>query len=241
MSNIAVEEKEEITIEEENVKEDYKENLNVYKLRFGQKIYIFVRSLLERILALLAIIILMPVLLILAVAVKCSSKGPVFFKQERIGKKRKIFKCYKFRSMTQDAPHYESDKTFKAENCITKVGRFMRKTSLDELGQLFNVLSGKMSIIGYRPLIANEKEMDFMRMKKGVYQIKPGITGWAQVNGRTQITDEQKANYDEWYLKHVSPWLDIKIIFMTVKQVVCSNDVKTNSSDESDSKKGEEL
>ena len=239
MNNVAVKEKEEVLAEEEQVKESAEMNLNMYKLRFGQKVYIIIKSFVERVLALLAIIILIPILFILAVAVKCSSKGPVFFKQERIGKKRKIFKCYKFRSMTQDAPHYESDKTFNAQSCITKVGKFMRKTSLDELGQLFNVLSGKMSIIGYRPLIANEKEMDLMRAKKGVYQIKPGITGWAQVNGRTQITDEQKANYDEWYLKHISLWLDIKILFMTVKQVVCGSDVKEDVLDDKESKKGE--
>ena len=228
MNNTVIEETQDtFVVEEENKQniENEEANFDLYKLKVNQKIYLVFKNVIDKLLALIAIIVLSPVLIILSLAVKCSSKGPVFFKQERIGKKRKIFKCYKFRSMTQEAPHYESDKTFDAQCCITKVGRFMRKTSLDELGQLFNVLTGKMSLIGYRPLIANEKEIDLMRMKKGVYQIKPGITGWAQINGRTQITDEQKANYDEYYLKHVSLWMDIKIFFKTIKKVLGKNDV----------------
>lgn len=223
MNNTVIEETQDaLVVEEENKQNIESEEINfdLYKLKVNQKIYLVFKNVIDKLLALIAIIVLSPVLIILSLAVKCSSKGPVFFKQERIGKKRKIFKCYKFRSMTQEAPHYESDKTFDAQCCITKVGRFMRKTSLDELGQLFNVLTGKMSLIGYRPLIANEKEIDLMRMKKGVYQIKPGITGWAQINGRTQITDEQKANYDEYYLKHVSLWMDIRVIFKTIKQLL---------------------
>lgn len=217
MNKVIEETRQENLIVEKNEEIVHAQELNfyIYKLKISQKIYIFFKSIVERLLALLGIVVLSPVLIVLAIAVKCSSKGPVFFKQERIGKKRKIFKCFKFRSMTEKAPHYESDKTFAAEDCITKIGKFMRKTSLDELGQLFNVLSGKMSLIGYRPLILKEKEMDLMRMKKGIYQIKPGITGWAQINGRTQITDEEKANYDEYYLQHVSLWIDIKICFKT--------------------------
>ena len=218
MSELAVKEREESLVE--NVNKDIKADGETYKLKVSQKVYVFIRSFFERLLALIAIIVLSPVLIILAIAIKCTSKGPVFFKQERIGKNRKIFKCYKFRSMTQDAPHYESDKTFNAQSCVTKVGKFMRRTSLDELAQLFNVVMGKMSIIGYRPLIAKEEEIDLMRLNKGVYQIKPGITGWAQINGRTQITDEQKANYDEYYLKHISLWMDIKICFKTLGKMV---------------------
>lgn len=223
MSEIAVKERDEALVEErvnENMDIKIETEMEIYKLSVGQKIYVGIRSALERLLAALAIVILSPILLILALLVKCTSKGPVFFKQERIGKNRKIFKCYKFRSMTQDAPHYESDKTFNAQSCVTKVGKFMRKTSLDELAQLFNVVTGKMSIIGYRPLIAKETEIDLMRLKKGVYQIKPGITGWAQINGRTEITDEQKADYDEYYLRHISLWMDIKICFKTLRKMI---------------------
>lgn len=192
----------------------------VYKLKLSQKIYIFFKSFFEWNIALIAVLLLVPVWIVLWVVIKCDSKGPAIFKQDRVGKKRKLFKCYKWRSMPVTAKSNVASKDSDYGSNVTKVGKFIRKTSIDELAQLFNVLTGKVSFIGYRPLIPCEKEIDNIRMKKGIYQIKPGITGWAQVHGRVLIDDEEKVKLDEYYLRNISLWLDIKIFFLTIKKVL---------------------
>jgi O-antigen biosynthesis protein WbqP len=173
-----------------------------YKLRFCQKLYLAIKSFLDFLFALIGIIILTPLFLIVAIAIKIDSKGPVFFLQKRIGKNGKLFNCIKFRSMAKDAKHNVSTADFGEVQCyVTRVGKFIRKCSIDELPQLFNVLFFKMSLIGYRPIIPYEKELDEYRTKYSVYDIKPGITGWAQVNGRDLLSDkpEYKAQLDNYY------------------------------------------
>lgn len=201
-------------------------NVTPYKLKFGQKLYVFIKSILDWIFALICVVVFAPLWLVLFIAIKCDSKGPAIFRQVRIGKNRKTFKCCKWRSMSVTAPDNTATRDLQdAEAYITKVGRFIRKTSLDEFGQLFNILTFKMSFIGYRPLLVKETLADELRSQKGVYQLKPGITGWAQVHGRDFVDDRKKAEYDEYYLRHVSLWLDIKIFFMTVKAVFKEDDI----------------
>ena len=131
-----------------------------------------------------------------------------------MGKGFKPFKCWKFRSMAVEAPHDVASNDLKqASSYVTKVGKFIRKTSIDELAQLFNILSGKMSIISYRPIILTEDKLNNMRNELGVFNIKPGITGFAQVHGRDNVTYRNKALMDAYYVKHASLWLDFKLIF----------------------------
>ena len=219
--------KEEVRLEEENSSKMYIDTKQeVYKLKFSQKVYIGFKSFVEWNITLIAVLVLIPLWIILAIAIKCESKGPAIFKQYRIGKKRKLFKCYKWRSMPVTADDCVPSKDGNYACDVTKIGKFIRKTSIDELAQLFNVLTGKMSLIGYRPLIPKEREIDQMRMKKGVYQMKPGITGLAQVNGRVLINDEEKVSWDEYYLKNISLWMDLKILFLTIKKVLSREGTK---------------
>lgn len=193
-----------------------------YKLKVGQKIYMVIKAILDFFCALLALIVLSPLFIVIAIAIKIDSKGPVFFKQERIGRGGKKFNCIKFRSMTTNVNHYLATYDNKdSEAYITKVGAFIRKTSIDELPQIFNILTFQMSWIGFRPTIPQEKELDDTRMKYGVYQLTPGISGWAQVNGRDVLAShpKDKAKFDEYYLEHFSFWFDIKIFFMTIVKV----------------------
>lgn len=204
------------------------ERENIYHLSWIQKIYSFVKIAVDFLLALLALVILIPLFIVVAVAIKIDSPGPVFFTQKRIGKSGKIFNCIKFRSMSIDARHdvagYEYD---GMKSYVTKVGAFIRKTSIDELPQLLNVLTFKMSLIGYRPSQPCERELNEAREKYGLYQIRPGISGWAQVNGRDFLAavPKSKAKFDRYYLVHFSPWLDIKILFLTVVKVMAGESV----------------
>ena len=200
-----------------------------YKLRFFQKVYVGIKLFLDVLFSLIAIILLSPIYIITAIAIKIDSKGPVFFCQERVGKNGKMFKCIKFRSMSVDANHHVAGYEYAEVNSyITKVGAVIRKLSIDELPQLFNVLTGKMSLIGYRPSQANELELNEAREGYNMYQIRPGISGWAQVNGRDELAaiPKKKAEFDRYYLEHISLWLDIKILFMTIGKVFKHDGVK---------------
>lgn len=169
----------------------------------------------------LLLICLSPLMLVLAIWIKLDSKGPVLFKQERVGRNGKRFTIYKFRSMSDDAPHQMATSEFDtALSYITRSGQLMRKTSLDELPQLLNVLKGDMSVIGPRPLIPKETDILAMRDKYGASRILPGITGLAQVHGRDEVTDENKALYDGKYALNISMLLDISIFCKTVFDVV---------------------
>lgn len=201
---------------------------STYKLKISQKIYRFVKAIMDFLIALIALIVLSPLFIVVAIAIKIDSPGPVFFAQKRIGKNGKLFNCIKFRSMSVEARHDVAGYEYEnVSSYVTKTGAFIRKCSIDELPQLFNLLTFRMSLIGYRPSQANEKELNDARESYDMYQIRPGISGWAQVNGRDVLAanPKKKAEYDAYYLEHLSLWLDIKIFFMTIVKVFKSDDV----------------
>ena len=220
---------EEKIVEIELAKEDKKEeSASPYKLRTSQRIFVVFKAIADFIIALVALLILIPVFIITAIAIKIDSKGPVFFVQKRIGKGGKEFNCVKFRSMSQEARHDVAGYEYQeVSSYITRVGKFIRKTSIDELPQLFCLLTFKMSLIGYRPSQSNEFELNEARESYNMYQIRPGISGWAQVNGRDVLAAQpkKKAECDAYYLKNISLWLDIKIFFMTIIAVFKSDGV----------------
>lgn len=172
--------------------------------------------------SLIGIIVLAIPMLIVAIVIKIDSpKEQILFRQKRVGKNDREFTIYKFRSMRQDAPHEMATKNFEnPEAYITPVGKFIRKASLDELPQLFNVLKGDMSLIGPRPLITSEKDVLALRDKYGASRILPGITGLAQIHGRDEITNKNKASYDGKYALNISFLLDLSIFFKTVLDVI---------------------
>lgn len=190
------------------------------------KLYYIVKRIIDIIGSLCGIIILLPIFIITSIAIRIESKGPIVFKQLRCGKNSKTFYIYKFRSMKSDTPNLSTEEFKESKLFITKVGKFIRKTSIDELPQLINILKGDMSIVGPRPLIESEEYVLKLRKEYDVDTILPGITGWAQVNGRDYISLEEKVRYDYEYLLNRSIFLDIKIIFMTVLKVLKSEGVK---------------
>lgn len=181
----------------------------------------FVKRLLDIICSLLALIVSSPFFLIIMLAIKIDSKGKVFFKQKRIGIHKTYFNIIKFRTMRSDTP---TDKpTHQLENpdmYITRVGKFLRKTSLDELPQIINILSGKMSIVGPRPMLYNQYDLLMERDKYGANDIKPGLTGWAQINGRDELPIDVKAKLDGEYVEKQSFLFDCKCLFGTVFSVL---------------------
>lgn len=199
--------------------QEYVKNFQPCKKK--KKFYIFVKRIFDFIVSLFALIVFSPIMIAIAIAVKCDSKGPVIFKQKRVGKGGKEFNFYKFRSMRIDAPHDCATSILEnPEKYITKVGKFLRKTSLDEIPQLWCVLCGNMSIIGYRPLVLSEKKCNDMRERLGVFAMRPGISGYAQVHGRDDVYYKNKAIMDAEYVKKASFWLDLKLIFQTVSVVL---------------------
>ncbi len=167
-----------------------------------------------------ALTILSPLFLLVAIIIKLDSKGPVIFCQDRVGQNGNTFKVYKFRTMKVTAPHETASSELDDPYAhITRVGKLLRKTSVDELPQFINVLKGDMSLIGPRPLIKSEADIHKLRMREGVYDIRPGMTGWAQINGRDCISVEEKVYFDRQYLIKRSVALDIFILFRTVTVV----------------------
>lgn len=172
------------------------------------------------VLSLCGIVVLSPVLLVLALLVK-TSRGPVLFKQKRVGKDKTFFEIYKFRSMYADTPRdVPTHLLDNPDRLITPVGRFLRRTSLDELPQLFNVLRGEMSLVGPRPLVWTEREMRLLRRWYGVYQVRPGITGLAQVSGRDLLDNYEKLHLDREYLRRLGPAQDLHLACRTVRTVL---------------------
>lgn len=173
------------------------------------------------ILSLMGITLLLPVFLILVIAIKIDSKGPVIFKQKRIGIHEIPFNILKFRTMTVDTPKETPTHLLEnSEQWITKLGAFLRKTSLDELPQIFNILSGSMAIIGPRPALWNQFDLIAERDKYGANDIRPGLTGWAQINGRDEIDIINKAALDGYYIENLSFKLDVKIFFTTIVKIL---------------------
>jgi len=172
------------------------------------------------------IIILSPIYLILCIAIKLDTRGPIIFKQKRVGKNRSYFYIFKFRTMKIDTPkEMPTHLLSNPEAYITRVGKFLRKTSLDELPQLFNILKGDMSIIGPRPALWNQYDLIEEREKYDANDIRPGLTGLAQISGRDELAIEHKANLDGYYTANVTPWMDLKCFFGTIISVFKSEGV----------------
>ena len=187
------------------------------KNRVETKFYAFVKRMLDILIAFLGIVILFPIFLIISIAIKMDSKGPVIFSQKRYGINKTTFNIYKFRTMDVSAPKNVATKDLgDSKKYITKLGSILRKTSLDELPQLINILIGQMSIIGPRPVILEEYNLINEREKYGANDVKPGLTGWAQVNGRDMLDDETKARYDGEYVENFGFFMDLKCFFKTI-------------------------
>lgn len=191
------------------------------------------QRLLDIFISLIFLIIFSPIFLIVAIFIKLNSEGPVFFTQNRIGKDNELFKLYKFRTMKVGTPNVATDKLKDAKSYLTTVGKILRKTSLDELPQLINILKGEMTFVGPRPALYNQYHLKELRTKEGVHKLLPGITGWAQINGRDHNNDLQKTTLDKYYLENKSFILDIKILFMTVFKVAKAEGVVEGSSSKS--------
>jgi len=191
-------------------------------LREGKQVYKhFLKRVIDFILSLIGLIILSPVFIILCIWIKLDSKGPIFFRQKRVGKNKKYFNILKFRTMYVDTPKdMPTHMLSNPDQYITKAGKFLRKTSLDELPQIINILKGEMAIIGPRPALWNQDDLIAQRDKYGANDIKPGLTGWAQINGRDELEIDVKASLDGYYVEHMSFLFDMKCFFGTITSVL---------------------
>lgn len=185
------------------------------------------KSLFDKTLALFLIIIFSPIYIIVSLLILMKMGRPILFRQKRPGKDEKIFGIYKFRTMTNECD--ANGNLLPDEQRLVGIGKFIRSTSLDELPQLFNVLKGEMSFVGPRPLLIEYLEL-YNDTQKRRHDVKPGITGWAQVNGRNAISWEQKFDYDVWYVENQSFSLDIKILWLTFLKVVKRSDISSDTS-----------
>ena len=186
----------------------------------------FIKRLLDIILSFIAIIILLIPMLIIVLIIIITDPGPVFFKQKRYGKDKKYFKILKFRSMKVDTPDVPTDKLKNPEQYVTGIGKFLRKTSLDELPQIYNIFVGHMSFIGPRPALWNQKELIKLRDKVHANDVRPGLSGWAQINGRDDISEKKKAQLDGEYMENLSFLFDCKCFFGTFLKVFRSEGIK---------------
>ena len=181
----------------------------------------FFKRIIDIALSFLGIVVLSPLFLVLVLAIKFDSKGPVLFKQKRVGKNKTHFNILKFRTMKIDTPYdVPTHLLVNPEQYITRVGKFLRKTSLDELPQLFNILTGQMAVIGPRPALWNQYDLIEEREKKGINKIRPGLTGWAQINGRDELSIPVKVSFDAEYMQKMSFLFDLKCFFGTVVSVL---------------------
>lgn len=187
----------------------------------------YIKRLLDFILSLIALVVLSPIILVIAILVRIKLGSPVIFKQKRPGLNEKIFTLYKFRTMT-DAKD-ESGNLLPDNVRLTKFGKILRSTSLDELPELFNILKGDMSIVGPRPLLVKYLPL-YNKNQKHRHDVRPGFTGWAQCNGRNAISWEEKFDLDIYYVKHLSFFIDVKILFKTVKIVLLRKGISSDTS-----------
>ena len=195
--------------------------------------YVHVKRILDYLLSLLAIVVLSPVLLVISVVIRVTSPGPVLFRQKRVGQGKRHFMIYKFRTMRTDAPKDQPTHLLQDPNAyITPVGRFLRRSSLDELPQLMNILKGEMAVVGPRPALWNQFDLIAERDRYGANDVRPGLTGWAQINGRDELPIEVKARLDGEYVKRMSFGFDLRCILGTVVKVLRSEDVVEGARDE---------
>jgi lipopolysaccharide/colanic/teichoic acid biosynthesis glycosyltransferase len=186
-----------------------------------------IKNIFDRLLALILIILFSPIYMVVSLLILWKMESPILFRQRRPGYKEKIFGIYKFRTMTNEKD--EHGNLLPDEQRLVGIGKFIRSTSLDELPQLFNVLKGEMSFVGPRPLLIEYLDL-YNDKQKRRHDVKPGITGWAQVNGRNAISWKQKFEYDVWYVDNQSFWLDMEILWMTFLKVANRSDISSNTS-----------
>ncbi|MFR2821675.1 MAG: sugar transferase [Thomasclavelia sp.] len=186
----------------------------------------FIKRLIDFVLALCGLIVLSPVFIILCIWIKLDSKGPILFKQKRVGINKTYFNIYKFRTMYIDTPKdMPTHMLSNPDQFITKAGKFLRKTSLDELPQIINIIKGEMAIIGPRPALWNQDDLIAERDKYHANDVRPGLTGWAQINGRDELEIDVKARLDGEYVKRISFLFDLKCFFGTITSVLKSDGV----------------
>ena len=185
------------------------------------------KSIFDKTLALFLIILFSPIYIVVSLFIWLKMGNPILFRQKRPGYKEEIFGIYKFRTMTNEKDEFGN--LLPDDKRLVGIGKFIRSTSLDELPQLFNVLKGEMSFVGPRPLLVEYLPL-YNEKQKRRHDVKPGITGWAQVNGRNAISWEQKFDYDVWYVDNQSFWLDIKILWLTFLKVVKRSDISSSTS-----------
>ena len=191
-----------------------------HTLTFEQKCYLPIKRLIDLVLSVCGLIVLSPLLIAIVIAIKLDSKGPVIFKQKRVGKNKTYFNIWKFRTMRTDAPKDMPTHLLSSPDAyITKIGKFLRQTSLDELPQILQIVVGKMSIIGPRPALWNQYDLIEERDKYGANDITPGLTGWAQVNGRDELEIPVKAKLDGEYVEKMGFVMDCKCFIMTIFSV----------------------
>lgn len=201
----------------------------------------FIKRLIDIVISFFGILFLALPMLVISLAIKIDSKGPVLFKQKRVGKNKKLFNILKFRTMYVDTPHDAPTHELQdPKKWITKVGGFLRKTSLDELPQIFNIFVGQMSIIGPRPALWNQYDLIEERDKYGANNIKPGLTGWAQINGRDELEIDVKAKFDGEYVQKMSFSFDCKCFFGTIASVLKHEGVVEGGTGEIHKKEQEE-
>ena len=186
----------------------------------GGKPLDFMKRIFDLLAALGLILAFAPLFLLVVLAVRLTSVGPVLFRTRRVGKGKKLFTMYKFRTMRINTPQVATHLLKEPDQFLTPIGKLLRRTSIDELPQLISVLCGEMSLVGPRPALFNQEDLIALRTAEGVHQLTPGVTGWAQVNGRDELPIPEKVKLDEWYLKNRSAWLDLKILGMTVFKVI---------------------
>lgn len=198
-----------------------------------KKLNLFLKSIIDICISIISIIVLSPLLLIILILIKLSSPGPIFFRQQRLGKNGKIFEILKFRTMIVGADKIGDGIFVKSEEDtrITKIGKFLRATSLDELPQIINVIKGDMSIVGPRPPLTYHPYIyaEYPYKQKRRFQMKPGITGLAQITVRNSVSWDERIEYDNQYISDFNIWLDIKIILGTIKKVFIRESIYRNS------------
>lgn len=185
-----------------------------------------IRRIFDLFAAVLLLACLSLILFVLAIIIKLTSRGPALYWSNRVGKNNKVFRMCKFRTMRVSAPAVATHLFKDSDKYLTLVGYFLRKFSLDELPQLFNIISGDMTFVGPRPALFNQNDLIELRTSRNIHRLVPGITGWAQVNGRDEISIPTKVDFDEYYLKNKNFLLDVKILFITMLKVINREGVK---------------
>jgi len=183
-------------------------------------LYRFFKRFLDIFFSLVLFILFIPLWIIIPILIKLNSPGRVIFTQKRVGREGRYFTIYKFRTMKEGTPDIPTDRVRNQEDMNTGLGTALRRTSIDEIPQLYNILIGEMSFVGPRPALYNQPKLIGLRKEKGVGRVTPGVTGLAQVSGRDSLTIPQKVSYDLQYIENMSLWIDLKIVFVTVRALL---------------------